>query len=193
LFRSVWSFTTANFIVVDDFESYTDEQGNSIFEIWVDGWTNNTGSRVGYTEAPFAEQTVVQSGRQSMPLDYNNVKSPFYSETEREWSSAQDWTANGGDTLVLFVRGKSKNDATQPLYVGLTDKAGKSGFVVSTDAAILTGTTWTEWRIPLSQFSVNAAAVEKMTIGIGNRDKPAAAGTGLIYIDTVKVISSVAK
>ncbi|MCL5279076.1 MAG: PA14 domain-containing protein, partial [Planctomycetes bacterium] len=43
---NVWSFTTANFIVVDDFESYTDEQGNSIFEIWVDGWTNNTGSRV---------------------------------------------------------------------------------------------------------------------------------------------------
>jgi hypothetical protein len=47
--------------------------------------------------------------------------------------------------------------------------------------------------MPLSQFGVNAAAVKKMVIGIGNRDKPAAAGVGLIYIDTIKVISSTAK
>jgi hypothetical protein len=136
---------------------------------------------------------VVQSGRQSMPLDYNNVKSPFYSEAEREWSAAQDWTVNGGDTLVLFVRGKSMNDASQPLYVGLTDKAGKSGFVVGSDAALLTATTWTEWRIPLGQFGVNAAAIKKMVIGIGNRDQPAAAGAGLVYLDTIKVVPSAAK
>jgi len=190
---NVWSFTTANFVVVDDFEGYTDDEGNRIFDTWIDGWTNNTGSRVGYTEAPFAEQVVVQSGRQSMPLDYNNVKSLFYSEAERAWSSAQDWTVNGGDTLVLFVRGKSKNDATQPLYIGLTDKSGKSGFVTSADAALLTATTWTEWRIPLGQFGVNAAAVKKMVIGIGNRDKPGAAGVGLIYLDTIKVVPSAAK
>jgi hypothetical protein len=189
---NVWSFTTANFIMVDDFEGYTDDESNPIFDTWIDGWTNKTGSRVGYTTAPFAEQVVVQSGRQSMPLDYNNVKSPFYSEAEREWSSAQDWTANGGDTLVLFVRGKSKNDASQPLYVGLFDKAGKSAFVTSSDAAVLTATTWTEWRLPLNQFAVNAAAVKKMVVGIGNRGKPAAAGAGMIYVDTIKVVKSAA-
>ncbi len=191
---NVWSFTTANFIVVDDFESYTDIEGNCIFEIWIDGWAANTnGSRVGYTTAPFAEQVVVQSGGQSMPLDYNDVKSPFYSEAERVWATPQDWTVNGGDTLVVFVRGKSKNDATQPLYVGLTDKSNKSGSVVSSDAALLTATTWTEWRIPLSQFGVNAATVKKMVLGVGNRDKPVSAGTGLIYIDTIKVVRSMAK
>lgn len=190
---NVWSFTTANFVVVDDFEGYTDDENNPIFDTWIDGWVNNTGSRVGYTEGPFAEQTVVQSGRQSMPLDYNNVKSPFYSEAEREWSAAQDWTVNGGDTLVVFVRGKSKNDASQPLYVGLTDKSGKSGFVVSTDAALLTATTWIEWRIPLGQFGVNAAAIKKMVIGIGNRDQPAAGGAGLIYLDTIKIVPSAPK
>ncbi len=190
---NVWSFTTANFVVVDDFEGYTDDDYNPIFNTWIDGWVNKSGSRVGYTDAPFAEQVVVQSGRQSMPVDYNNVKSPFYSEVEREWSPAQDWTVKGGDTLVLFVRGRSKNDASQPLYVVLTDKSGKSGTVVSTDAALPTATTWTEWRIPLSQFGVNAAAITKMVVGIGNRDKPAAGGVGLIYVDTIKVVPSAAK
>ena len=190
---NTWSFTTANCIVVDDFESYIDVEGSAIFDAWVDGWVNQTGSRVGYTDAPFAEQKVVQAGRQSMPLDYNNVKAPYYSEAERTWSSAQDWTVNGGDTLVLFVRGKSKNNASQPLYVELLDKANKSGSVVSDNPALLTSTTWTEWRIPLSQFGVNAAAVKKMIIGVGNRTAPAAGGTGLIYIDTIKVIRSSAQ
>ncbi len=187
---AVWTFTTAHAVVVDDFEGYTDTEGNRIFDTWIDGWTNKTGSRVGHTEAPFAEQVVVQSGRQAMPLDYNNVKSPFYSEAEHEWFSAQDWTVNGGDTLVLFVRGKSKNDASQPLYVGLFDKAGKSAFVTNSDAAVLTATTWTEWRIPLSQFGVNVAAVKKLVVGIGGRDKPAAAGAGLICLDTIQVVKA---
>lgn len=93
----------------------------------------------------------------------------------------------------MFVRGKSKNDASQPLYVSLTDKSGKSGSVVSADATILTATTWTEWRIPLSQFGVNAAAIKKIVLGVGNRAKPAAAGTGVIYIDTIKVVRSAAQ
>jgi hypothetical protein len=186
---NVWSFTTANFLVVDDFEGYSDVPGNCIFDAWLDGWIDkSSGSRVGYTEAPFAEQTIVQSGRQSMPLDYNNVNAPFYSEAERSWATAQDWTLNGGDTLVLFVRGKSKNDASQPLRIRLTDKSGKSGSVVSSDPALLTATTWTEWQIPLGQFGVNVAAVKKMAIAISDRDNPAPAGTGLIYIDTIKVI-----
>ena len=64
---------------------------------------------------PFAEQKIVHGGKQSMPLDYNNVKSPFYSEAEREFAPAQDWTADGVDTLVLYVRGQRINKAA-PLY-----------------------------------------------------------------------------
>jgi hypothetical protein len=186
----IWAFTTSHAVVVEDFEGYGDEEGHRIYQTWLDGSTNGTGSHIGHASAPFAEQAIVQSGAQSMPLDYNNVNAPFYSEAERVWSTPQDWTVNGGDTLVVFVRGKSQNDASQPLYIGLTDKSNKNGSVVSTEAAILTVTTWTEWRIPLSQFGVNAAAIKKMVIGIGNRDKPTSAGTGLIYIDTIKVVPS---
>jgi len=100
---AVWSFTT--FILVDDMETYTDDEGSRIYETWIDGWTNNTGSTVGNTTAPFAEQTIIHGGKQSMPMDYSNTVAPFYSEAEQEFSSLQDWTVNGVDTLSLWVRG----------------------------------------------------------------------------------------
>jgi len=101
----IWSFTTAEFGIIDDFERYNDED-NLIFETWVDGWTNKTGSQVGYTDAPFVERSMVHGGRQSMPLHYDNRAAPFYSETGRDFGSV-DWTASGADTLRLFVRGQA--------------------------------------------------------------------------------------
>ncbi len=103
----IWSFSTIEYRVVDDFESYTDdiEAGATIWQTWLDGLTNNTGSVVGYWEAPFAETRIVHSGGQSMPMDYNNVSSPFLSEAERTFDPVQDWTANGATELVLWYRG----------------------------------------------------------------------------------------
>ena len=190
---SVWSFTTADFVVVDDFEAYTDnlEAEEAIFQTWIDGETNSTGSTVGYFESTggtFSETAIVHDGRQSMPLDYNNVDAPFYSETERTWSAAQDWTINGGSTLVLYVRGKGANKTDQSLYVGIEDKAGKLGVVVNPDTAIFKSSAWVEWRIPLSDFGVNAAAVKKMIIGVGNRSTPATGSAGLVFIDGIRVV-----
>jgi hypothetical protein len=116
----VWSFSVANFLVVDDMESYLDELGKAIFDTWVDGWVNNTGALVGYGSAPFTERTIIHGGAQAMPLDYDNTKAPFYSEAERPFAPQQDWTAYGVDTLSLWVRG-------QPL--SLADK-GNGAFTV---------------------------------------------------------------
>jgi hypothetical protein len=102
---ALWSFTTANFLPIEDFESYTDDEGNRIYESWIDGWTNSTGSQVGNLVAPFAEHTIVHGGAQSMPLDYNNVNTPFYSEAEYAFAPQQNWTANAVNTLSLWVRG----------------------------------------------------------------------------------------
>jgi hypothetical protein len=103
----VWSFSTKEYAVVDDFESYTDDEGNRIYETWIDGWTNNTGSVVGNLNAPFAERTIIHGGKQSMPLEYNNIKTPYYSEAERTFAPVQNWTVSGADTLVLYVRGRA--------------------------------------------------------------------------------------
>jgi hypothetical protein len=179
----VWKFTTC--LSVDDFEGYTDEEGSRIYETWIDGWTNGTGSTVGYTQAPFAEQTIVHGGEQSMPLDYNNVNSPFYSEAEQEFASAQDWTANEASTLILYVRGRGGNAPAQ-LYLAVEDASTKVGIVTYPDQAIVGAARWTQWKVPLSDFAgVNLAKVKKMYIGLGDRDAPAAGGAGRVFIDDI--------
>jgi hypothetical protein len=182
---AVWTFTTC--LSVDDFESYTDDEGKRIYETWVDGWTNGTGSTVGYAQAPFAEQTIVHGGKQSMPLDYNNVKTPFYSEAEREFASTQDWTAGGVTTLALYLRGRSANAPVQ-LYLAVEDTSKKVSIVTYPDQSIAKATQWTQWKVPLSSLTgVNLAKVKKLYIGLGDRTKPAAGGGGRIFIDDIQL------
>ena len=120
----IWSFSTTEYFVVDDFESYTNEVGNRVFQTWIDGWGftepapghlgNGTGATVGhdiwsqnsaYFEGDIVETDDVHGGRQAMPLYYNNTEAPFYSETERTWTTAQNWSANGATELSLWFRG----------------------------------------------------------------------------------------
>lgn len=187
---SVWSFTTADGLIVDNFESYNDdvEAVTTIFDTWIDGLMNNTGSLVGYWNAPFAEQTIVHGGNQSMPLDYNNVNPPYYSEVDRTWDAPQNWTIQSVDTLTLYVRGRTSNGPDR-LYVALQDSSNHLGVAAYPDSTILTATTWTEWEIPLSEFSdVNPAKVKTIYIGVGDRDNPTPSGAGLIYIDDIRVV-----
>jgi hypothetical protein len=184
----VWSFTT--WLSIDDFESYNDEEGTGtrIYETWIDGYVDgSSGSTVGYTEPPFAEQTVVHGGAQSMPLDYNNVNAPFYSEAERTFSPAQDWTAEGTDTLVLYVQGKAKNTPA-PLYLEVKDASNHTAVITHPDPAVVTATKWVEWQIPLSDLSaagVDVTAVKTLIIGIGDKANAAPDGSGLIFIDDI--------
>jgi hypothetical protein len=181
----VWSFTTV--LVVDDFESYTDDEGSRIYETWIDGWTNGTGSTVGYLDPPFAERRIVHGGLQSMPLDYNNIPAPFYSEAQRVFDEAQDWTTAGADTLVLYIRGTAQNPPS-PLYVRLEDASKHAATVTHPDPAVLTSRKWVEWKIPLGDFAgVKLSAVKEMDIGVGDRENPAAGGSGHILVDDIYV------
>jgi hypothetical protein len=199
---SVWSFTTVDYIVtsvVDDFEIYTDDVGRRVFQTWKDGrgYTepppgysgNGTGSTVGYVDPPFAEQVIVHGGRQSMPMKYNNVSKPWYSEAERTWETPQDWTVGGADTLTLYFRGWADN-GRQPLYVGIEDSAGQIAVIVHPDADALLATEWQKWHIPLADVrgaGVDVAAVKRMYIGVGDRKNPQPGGTGTIYIDDIRL------
>jgi len=112
----VWSFSTLEYSVVDDFEQYNNVD-NKIFDVWGDYFVNNTGATVGHFEPPFAEQNIVHEGSQSMPLRYDNdgtvnegtayeqAGTMYYSEVEREWMVPQDWTIGGVEMLTLFFRG----------------------------------------------------------------------------------------
>jgi regulation of enolase protein 1 (concanavalin A-like superfamily) len=112
----VWSFTTAPYLAVDDFENYNDTD-NKIYDTWSDYYVNNTGMTVGHFDIPYAERSIVHNGNQSMYMHYDNdgtvnegtgyEKSGMltFSEAERQWSDPQDWTAKGANSLTLWFRG----------------------------------------------------------------------------------------
>jgi len=194
-----------DYLVVDDFESYSNEVGQRVFETWVDGvgFTqpvdtpgNGTGALVGHDiwspDSPYTEIVEtgdVHGGSQAMPLYYSNSASPFYSEAERTWAAPQDWTVTGADTLTLYVRGEADNDPA-PVYVAVEDTAGRVAVATHVDAAATTLDDWTEWNVPFSDLTaagVSMTAVKKMYIGVGSRTAPAPDGAGVIYVDDIRV------
>ncbi|MBN1806743.1 MAG: hypothetical protein JW837_15955, partial [Sedimentisphaerales bacterium] len=181
----LWSFTTANFLIIDDMENYndldpTDPASNRIFMAWIDGYEDPTnGSLVGYENPPFAEQTIVHTGDQSMPMSYDN--SVGKSEATLTLTSNRNWTVNGVDTLTIWFRGASGN-AAETLYVTLNGTARVDND--NPDAA--TATRWTEWKIDLQKFAdqgVNLTNVNSITLGLGS----VTGGTGTMYFDDIRL------
>lgn len=196
-----WSFTTADYRVVDNFEDY-DDVCNRIYYSWQDGLNytadpdcgvapyagNGTGSIVGSSSAPFAEQTIVHEGGQSMPFEYDNTAAPYYSETQRQWASEGDWTKGGANSLTVWFYGQEGNSTAEQLYVAVEDSAGNIQVVNYAEPAAIQTASWQEWNIPFTSFAdVNMAAVKKMYIGVGNRTAPTAGGKGKIYIDDIRL------
>jgi hypothetical protein len=108
-----WSFTTTNFLVVDDFEDYNDYAPDDIFTTWKDGYGIETnGALIGYDDPDidagehFVETTIIHGGDQSMPYFYNNTGAANYSEAGRALDgSGRDWTAEGVTELSLWFMG----------------------------------------------------------------------------------------
>jgi len=185
----VWSFTTANFLLVDDFEAYNDldpadPDSNRVFNVWIDGYDDPTnGSLVGYDNPPFAEQTIVHGGNQSLPIYYDN--SVGYSEATLTLTYPRDWTEKGVDTLTIWFRGGAAN-AAETLYVALNGTA-----VVNHDnpnAAQIN--KWTEWNIDLQVFAdqgVDLTNVNTIALGLGNKKNPVAGGSGTMYFDDIRL------
>jgi hypothetical protein len=182
----VWSFTTANFLIIDDMESYNDLDpadplSKRIFNIWIDGYDDPTnGSLVGNDMPPFAEQTIVNNGIQSMPMFYDN-STAAKSEATLSLTSNSDWTVKGVDTLTIWFRGNGANAAEQ-LYVTLNGTAKVDCDIP--DAATLT--RWTAWNIPLQAFAdqgVNLSNVNSITLGLAS----VTGGTGTMYFDDIRL------
>jgi len=105
---SLWSFTTGDFLVVDSFEDYTDDDaaGETLWQSWIDGFgVAENGAQAGNLMPPYAEQTIVHSGRQSMPLLYNNTGGVTNSEAMLTLTETRDWTEEGVAELSLWFRG----------------------------------------------------------------------------------------
>jgi len=186
----LWHFTTADFLLVDDFESYNDldppdPDGNRIFDSWIDGFgTADNGAIVGNDLPPYAEQTIVHGGAQALVYRYdNNLKT---SEATLTLVSPRDWTEEGVTKLSLWFRGGPANSAER-MFVALNGSA----VVYHDDTAVTQKIGWNKWVLDLQAFAdqgVNLANVNTITIGLGTRNSPAVGGTGTMYFDDVRLV-----
>jgi hypothetical protein len=187
----LWIFTTGAFLLVDDFEGYTDDDptGEVIWQTWIDGFgVADNGAQVGYLLPPYAEQTIVHGGSQSMPLLYTNEAGVTNSEASMTLAAVQDWTQAGVAELSLWFRGSSAN-AADPLYVAVSNSAGAPGIVVYDNASAVMQRSWTQWTIPLQAFDdqgIILTNVDKIAIGLGSKsDMAVVGGTGTMFIDDI--------
>ena len=188
----LWVFTTGGSLLVDDFESYTDDDaaGEAIWQTWVDGFgIADNGAQVGYLMPPYTEQTNVHSGSQSMPLMYVNEASVTNSEASLTLTAPRDWTQAGVADLSFWFKG-SMNNAAEPMYVAVSNAAGAPGIAVRDDATAAQIGAWMEWRIALQAFAdqgITLTNVDKIAIGLGSKGGAAAGGSGTMYIDDIRL------
>jgi len=200
----VWSFTTAGFAIIDDFEDY-DAGANQIWYSWYDGLGfgapgsdpyypgNGTGAAVGdETTASYTEETIVHGGGQSMPLTYDNNKQGYakYSEVELTLSAVRDWTEEGVTELSIWFRGGPEN-AAEPLYIAISNITGAAAMIVHEDPAAAQIDTWAEWIIPLQAFAdqgINLNNVDRIAIGLGNKGNlTIPGGSGKMFFDDIRL------
>jgi len=204
----VWRFTITDFVMVkmlEDFESY-DDLCNRIFFTWQDGWGhsggenaegcdmasyagNGSAAMVGNADPPYASHVLVRDASQSLPVYYDNASQPWFSELERTWPTAQDWTADDADALTLYFKGEAENIQDR-LYMAFEDSRGRIAVVYHSNTSAVLSTEAQVWHIPLADLDaagVDLSAVERLVIGVGNRDNPQASGSGMLYIDDIQL------
>jgi hypothetical protein len=177
----VWSFTTADYGIVDDFESYNDiaagqANSNLVYAAWKDGFgTTTNGSTIGYPTGASMETATVHSGGQAVPLIYNNSTASF-SEAERTFA-AQNWTDHGIQTLSLWFYGNPTNVSGQ-LYV----KINGVKVLYDGEAVNLRRAVWQTWNITLTSAGVNLQSVTRLAVGIDNKG-----ASGTLLLDDIRL------
>ena len=174
----VWSFSTSVALMVDDFESYTDdmEAEETIWQTWIDGITDPVygGSVVGNAEAPFAEQDIVYNGAQSMNFYYENLVGVTHAEAERVFDTPQNWAKHGIQTLSLAFHGDPNNagqmylkiNNTEVVYNGLAEDAKR--------------TLWQPWNVDLASTGANLTNVTSIAVGVDGSSP-----LGALYFDDI--------
>ena len=211
----LWSFTTQEYSYppIDDMESYTNDvaSGKAIFQTWADGYTNPAinGSQVGYgTGTSYVETTIVHSPKQSMPFFYTNTTAAI-SEATRTFTTGQDWTVSGADTLSPWVQGVPTSylglnngmilmngsgadisgtaDAFHFAYKNLSGDGTIIAKVESVDATDVWSKAGVMIRATLDAGSMEAANVVSGSSGISFQYRPtAAAATTAVTVTGLK-------
>jgi hypothetical protein len=118
-----------------------------------------------------------------LPLAYDADQK--YAEAVLTLVYPKDWTTGGVDTLGIWFKGDWIN-VPAPMYAALNGSA----IVVNEDTSAAQRDVWTEWLIPLQAFAdqgVNLSDVDSIAIGLGDKASPQPGGSGIMYIDDIRL------
>ena len=189
---NVWKFTVANYLVVDDFESYISYgTENPIHSTWQNDFDTGAWVELGFEPLP------VHRGDQSMEYGYDSdyPDAEKYSENYRNYANAQNWEEADVKLLTLFFYGHPDNDAnsTEQMYFGIQDSNGTESYSevrygdYGEDMNDIRLAEWQEWNIELSDFNATLTDVRKLFLGFGDREAPSAGGEGYVYFDDIRL------
>ena len=176
----IWNFSTQDYFVVDDFESYNDldpnnPNSNRISDAWIDGFDD-----------PAINGSIIHDSNQSMSYFYdNNFK---FSEAELTLSPVQNWAEHSVAVLVLYFYGEPSN-AVEQMYL----KVNGFKMLYDGDASDILQPEWKQWNILLEEFAnqgVNLQNVTQFSIGFGDEANITAGGSGVVYFDNIRLYQS---
>ncbi|MGA2678194.1 MAG: hypothetical protein ABSF37_02705 [Sedimentisphaerales bacterium] len=202
---TVWSFTPASYITIEDFEDY-----NNTADI-------NANWMMGYAATCGGGPPITPSGTLSFVLDADGKHGNFsYDESTatKQFSEVKRYYGSGGtvfsDTSVLALQpvalrvdyiGVATNAVDtvyDRMYVALEDSAGNVGVFDNPDGNAAQVTSWTQWYVSLKDINsagtpnvVQLAAVSAFYLGFGERCLPNGSqntgGTGNVMFDNIRL------
>jgi len=176
----IWKFKTADYLVVDNFESY--DSSNKIYHTW----TQIDQAYIYLSKNP----EPVYKCRQSLAFRYY-YDPIFYSETAYKFSSPQDWASAGVKSLELFFSGQEDNDVKGQMYIALSDGDANALVPYDGDVNDLRSETWQHWRIDLQNLNLNFDNIEQISIGFRNHPPESPGlGIGTVFFDDVRLYPS---
>ncbi|MBN2182721.1 MAG: LamG domain-containing protein, partial [Sedimentisphaerales bacterium] len=191
---NIWLFTIPDYLLVEDFESYNDintdeESSKRIYLTWIDGYDNPSvnGSTMGYPEPIFAdgehfvEVDIVHGGDQSAPVFFDNTAASYSEVTvnTNDLPVGNDWTTGSPETLSIWLYGDPNNPATEQMYIKINNE---KKVVSDVDMRLA---DWQQIAVNLSDFNTNFGNVT--TFGIGIERIGASGGSGMVFIDDIRL------
>ncbi|OHB79218.1 MAG: hypothetical protein A2Z25_14050 [Planctomycetes bacterium RBG_16_55_9] len=91
--------------------------------------------------------------------------------------------------MSLWFNGDPAN-TPQRMYVALSGTNGATGVVAHDDTNAAQIDRWTQWSIPLTEFSnqgVVLTRVQSVSIGFGDKNNPQPDGAGNVYFDDLRL------
>jgi hypothetical protein len=196
----LWTFSTPQALIIEDYESYGNTSPYRVFQTWIDGYGfsnpapgnpgNGTGAALGHDiwsaasghfNGSIMESTLVHGGDQSAPLYYDNTDKPV-SEIIRTFDPPQNWSRSGIQALTLYFNDRADTPGT--MYVKVNGQQVKQ----ETDSDLVTPLDWGLWKqmtVDLGSLNTTLEAVTSLAIGVEG-----AGAFGVVYLDDIALVKT---